>query len=94
MISSIFIEGHDECDKSFRMDFPHVGVQVDYDDEKDRAEVEAAVQTLKEIVEKHWNEKLFKKYLRSELMKTWNQNDYDLQDDYEDLKDYLDQNGL
>jgi hypothetical protein len=87
---TVSIESHSGMDKRFEMNFPgDLLVYVDYDD-VDHDSVDAAVKALKEIVEKHWDEKVFKKYYIKEVMIRWGENEYDLQGDYEGgLEEYL-----
>ena len=84
------IEPHDGCDKRFEMNLPNdLCLYVDYDD-VDHASVDAASKVLKEVVEKHWDEALFQKLYKEEIMKIWDANESDIQEDYEgDLKTYL-----
>jgi len=91
----IYIEPHDGVNKSFDFIIPdRLAAQIDYDD-VNHAEVDAAAKVLKDIVEKYWDEELFKKYHRKEVMRIWRENEYGLQDDYEGiLKDYLADNGI
>ena len=87
--SDVRIEEHSYLSKSFEMYFPHdVRVYVDYDD-VNHEEVNATVETLKEIVEKHWDEKVFKEKLKIKVMELWNKNEYDLQSDYNSFEEFL-----
>ena len=60
-------------------------------------EVDAAIQQLKEIVEKHWDDNKHNEYYKQELIKIWQKNEYGLQDDYKDnggFKTYLTYHGF
>lgn len=87
---TVSIDPHNGMDKRFEMNFPgEVCAYIDYDD-VDHASVDAGVKALKEIVEKHWDEKVFKKYYIKEVMIVWGENEYNLQGDYEGgLAEYL-----
>jgi hypothetical protein len=90
----IFIERHDGSFKRFQMTIPPISVRVDYDD-VDHPQVDAAVETIKKVLEEHWDEEFFQKKFKEEIMKVWNKNDYDLQSDYEGgLEEYLENYGL
>jgi hypothetical protein len=94
-IIKVYVEPHDGANKTF--DFiieDKLAAQIDYDD-VNHPEVDAATRVLQNIIEKHWDEKLFKRFLREEVIKVWDENEYGLQDDYEGvLKDFLADNGI
>lgn len=91
----VYVEPHDGVDKTFDFIIENkLAAQIDYDD-VNHPEVDAAARVLKIIVEKYWDEKLFKKFHREEVIKVWDENEYGLQDDYEGvLKDFLADNGI
>lgn len=89
----IRVEEHNGCDKSFGVTIGYgLYVRVDYDD-VNHAEVDAHTKHMVEILEKNWNEDVANIYYQDELIKQWNLNEYGIQDDYEDLQDYLIQHG-
>ena len=75
------IEPHNGVNKRFDVDIPYARLMVDYDD-VDHAAVDAAVEVLKVIVEKHWDETLFNKKRKELVLKEWEDNEYDIQQDY------------
>ena len=83
-----YIEDHSGIDKSFEFSFEHFYAQVDYDD-VNHPEVDAATKLLAKIIEQHWNEEEFKKLFKEEVINIWNKNEYNLQDDYVSLEEYL-----
>ena len=90
----VFMEEHNGIDKRFEMHFPHdLCAYIDYDD-VNHPEVDAASKVLKEVIEKYWDEDRFKEFYKEEVMKVWNENEYDLQSDFESLEEYLENYGL
>lgn len=89
----VYVEPHDGADKSFRLSFEEFSAQVDYDDVNHTA-VDASVEVLKSLIEKHWDKKDYEEVYRKKLLEEWERNEYDLQDDYEGLSDYLSQHGF
>lgn len=94
MAKKVYVENHSGIDKSFEFRINNaLSMQIDYDD-VNHAEVDAATRVLKSIVEKHWDDELFKQEYKKELIAVWNKNEYDLQSDYDSKEDYLTQNGV
>lgn len=87
------VEIHSGIDKSFGMGNDHIWMKVDYDD-VNHPEVDAAVKCVQEIMEKHWDEKLYESHYINVLLAEWKANEYNLQADYDDKDDYLLQNGI
>lgn len=93
---TITIDPHDGIDKSFGVKILELDLyfEVDYDD-VNHTEVDAAIKMLRDILMPiQFNPIKFKEYYKEELMKTWNDNRSGLQEDYESLEDYLEQNRL
>jgi len=82
------IEPHSQSDKCFQMSNDHIYMEIDYDD-VDHAETDAAAECVRQILNAHWDEDLYKKLYREELMRIWNENKHNLQSDYENLDEYL-----
>jgi predicted RND superfamily exporter protein len=87
------IEKHTTVDKNFGFYTKHLALYVDYDD-VNHPEVDAAVEVLKEIIEKNWNEDSFKEKFKEKVLNRWNENKYNLQSDFESLEEYLENNGI
>ena len=75
------IEKHSTIDKSFEILFPYLAVYANYDD-VNHAEVDAAAEVVKSIVDKYWNEDLFKEKLKERVLKEWQENENNIQEDY------------
>lgn len=87
------IEPHNSINKRFDVDTDHLSLKVDFDD-VNHAEVDAAIQQVKKIIEENWDYELHQKLYKEEVMKIWNANEYGLQSDYDDeggLKGYLEE---
>jgi hypothetical protein len=84
------IDAHDGCDKNFLVTVNKgaLNLYVDYDD-VNHAKVDASVRVLKDILEAHWSEYLFKKYYREELKKEWDENE-DIREEYTDFESFFD----
>jgi hypothetical protein len=82
------IEKHNHYDKSFGFRNSYLCMDVDYDD-VDHDTVDAALEVVKEILNKHWDEELFKKIRLEKALQKWSENRYGLQDGYESLEEYL-----
>lgn len=92
----VYIEDHSTINKSFEVTIDELSLRVDFDD-VNHAAVDAAIKQLKKIVEKHWNDEKHRKFFKKELMKIWNENEYGLQNDFDDeggLEGYLRNNGF
>jgi len=90
------IEEHTSTYKSFMVYTEHLSLKVDYDD-VNQPDVDAAIQQLRAIIEKHWNPETHTELFRKEVMKIWIANKYDLQSDYDDeggLEGYLANHGI
>jgi hypothetical protein len=60
----MFIIGsHSTIDKKFEFSNEYVSMQVDYDD-VNHIEVDVAIEYIKEILDKNWNNKLFEQRLK------------------------------
>ena len=81
-------EKHNRYDKSFGFGNSHIYMWIDYDD-VDHNTVDAALEVMKEVLNKHWDENLFKEKLKEKAIDRWNENKYGLQDDFESLEEYL-----
>lgn len=87
------VEKHTTIDKFFCVTTKNLSLQVDYDD-VDHAETDAAVQQLKEIVEKYWNPERHLELLKVELIKEWDK-DKHLRESYSNQRDlFLAERGL
>lgn len=89
------IPKHGLTSKSFDLGgVPYLDVTIDYDD-ADHPSVDAATRVLKKIIEDHWNEVLYQKYFKEEIMAEWERNEYGLQNDYNGvLTDFLADKGI
>lgn len=90
------IENHNSISKRFDVNTDHLSLRVDFDD-VNHAEVDAAIQQVKKILEENWDAELHDKLYKEEIMKIWNSNKYDLQSDYKDeggLRGYLEGHGI
>ncbi len=79
------IDNYNECDKSIYLNANHFSMEIDYDD-VNHDEVEASVELLKQIIEKHWDEKLFKKIYKEKAILRWNSDKY-LREEFDDNLD-------
>ena len=91
--NKVFIEEHNSLSKRFEMTTPHLIFKVNYDN-ANHEEVDAAVATLKSIIERYWDENLFKSEFRKAIMKAWVKNENNLQNDFESLDEYLENYGV
>lgn len=82
------IEDHDGIDKRFGAGNDHIWMYVDYDD-VNHPMVDAGINYIKQLLEKHWDEHEFRTYQVIEFTKHWNDDEY-LQEGYT-LEEYLDQ---
>ena len=87
------ISNHTTIHKWFDFDTDHLQMKVDYDD-VNHAEVDAAIQQVKEIVDKYWDDDKHSSYYRQELLAIWDANEYDLQNNHENLTEYLRRYGV
>ncbi len=60
------IEKHSVIDKKFEFSNEYVSMQVDYDD-VNHIEVDVAIEFIKEILDKNWNNKLFEQRLKEKM---------------------------
>jgi len=87
----IWLEERTGADKSFSLSIDDIlFAQIDYDD-VNHPEVDAATRHLEEIIKEHWNSDKVKEYYKEELLKAWDNNEYNIQDDYDNVEDYLSQ---
>jgi predicted RND superfamily exporter protein len=84
------IEEHSTIDKSFGFGNDNIYMYIDYDD-VDHIRVDAALETVKYILNTFWNEDMFKDELKKRALKQWFDNEYNLQSNYESIEEYLDQ---
>jgi hypothetical protein len=90
--TSFVIEGHDRIDKSFMVYNDHITLNVEYDD-VNHVEVEAAIEHIKEILDKHWDESVYDQKYKENILKVWYLNEYNIQDDYDNnIEEYLNDN--
>ena len=82
------IQPHDHLNKWFMIYMPHITLKVDYDD-VDQQETDAAVEVLKEIIEKHWSESLYKEKYKEKLLKNWNDNETNVQMEHDSFEEYI-----
>lgn len=82
------IDKHNHYDKSFGFGNSYIWMDVDYDD-VDHDTVDAALELVKEILDKHWDEKRFKEIRLEKALQRWNENRYNLQSDFDSLEEYL-----
>jgi hypothetical protein len=68
-------------------------MQVDYDDVQ-HAEVDAAALYVQKILNVHWNEDEFRNFLKDRVMCDWNNNVDDIQSEYTNVEQYLDNHGF
>lgn len=61
------IEKHSTIDKKFEFSNEYVSMQVDYDD-VNHIEVDVAIEYIKEILDKNWNNKLFEQRLKEKAI--------------------------
>lgn len=61
------IEKHSVIDKKFEFSNEYVSMQVDYDD-VNHIEVDVAIEFIKEILDKNWNNKLFEQRLKEKVI--------------------------
>jgi hypothetical protein len=87
------MEAHTTIDKAFEISGDYISMYVDYDD-VNHMEVDAAAETILEILNKHWDEGLFKEKYKTEVIRKWEQNYHNLQIDYESYEDYLQQHNI
>lgn len=83
------IEEHSTIDKRFGVGNDHIWMYVDYDD-VNHEEVEAAVNYLKTIVEKHWDMQQFNEFIKPEREKRWKEDKW-LREKYPDMNEYIKQ---
>lgn len=79
----VYVEKHTTINKRFDIIINELRMFVDYDD-VNHAQTDADIRQVKEIVDKYWNYSKQKEYLKEEIIKTWEKNEYDLQSDYDD----------
>ena len=60
------ITKHSEIDKNFEFSNKYISMQVDYDD-VNHIEVDAAIEYIKEILDKNWNDKFFKQKFKEKM---------------------------
>ena len=82
------IEEHNRLDKNFRFGNSYISMKVDYDD-VDQNTTDAAIEVIKNILESHWDEDIFRQKRLKKATETWNINEYNLQSDYESMDDFL-----
>jgi len=61
------IENHSTIDKRFEFSNEYISMQVDYDD-VNHIEVDVAIEYIKEILDKNWNNKLFEQRLKEKAI--------------------------
>lgn len=87
------ISKHNKWDKFFFMSNSHIHMEIDYDD-VNHAEVDAATDVVLEILNKHWDEKLYKEKYKEKILEMWEINEYNLQNDFENKEEYLENYGI
>lgn len=66
----VSIESHSKLDKSFEVEINGEFITVDYDD-VNHVRVDAVIDTMAEILSKHWKDKTFKQNFKKRLRKEW-----------------------
>lgn len=79
--------------KQFELSNSEIRMFVDNDD-VDETRVAAAAAYVKNLLNIHWDDEVYKRVLREEVMKRWNKNEYNLQGDYESVDEFLSNYGL
>lgn len=87
------VEQHSTIDKKFGAGNSHIWMYIGYDD-VNHMEVDAAVEQMKQIMEKYWDEKFHEALYMKKVIDNWNENKGGIQEDYESRDEYLRDHGL